>query len=359
MERRPSEDLQDVLSESVRNFDVSVWLNSGPNIEQNTSLFFEYESYNVFDHIPNMCIIWYSVTLILGVIGSGLVILITGFRMRTVNAVWFLNLAMADFITSLPLRISEWALYYEIYYDHFLCTVRMTILFINMLCSVYFMTVISIDRRVSIFWPIWTKIRRTPRLATTIAILIWILSLLLSVPYLVFNHAFYFVTECFPKFYDFTTLKKKKRNAMFITKNICMFAVPFAIIFLSYVLLFDKLKKIRKSKKSKRPFRVITTVIISFLICWFPYNTWSLIPISDRYSKIDVIFSEVFVCLAYFSSYVNPILYILFSQDLKRKFVKSIPIMLEKVLDERSDIDCGDTTATTMLQTVNQHLLVP
>ncbi|KAG8570089.1 hypothetical protein GDO81_014694 [Engystomops pustulosus] len=128
-----------------------------------------------------MCIIWYSVTLILGVIGNGLVIWITGFRMKTVNAVWFFNLAIADFVTclSLPLRISEWALYYDIYYDHFLCTVGMTILFINMLCN------------------------------------------------------------------------------------------------------------------------------------------------------------------------------------LKRKFVKSIPIMLEKVLDERSDIDCGDTTATTMLQTVNQHLLVP
>ncbi|KAG8570088.1 hypothetical protein GDO81_014694 [Engystomops pustulosus] len=172
--------LQNLTDEYV-NFDVSVWLNSGPNIEQNTSLFFEYESYNVFDHIPNMCIIWYSVTLILGVIGNGLVIWITGFRMKTVNAVWFFNLAIADFVTclSLPLRISEWALYYDIYYDHFLCTVGMTILFINMLCN------------------------------------------------------------------------------------------------------------------------------------------------------------------------------------LKRKFVKSIPIMLEKVLDERSDIDCGDTTATTMLQTVNQHLLVP
>ncbi|XP_071969496.1 formyl peptide receptor 2-like [Engystomops pustulosus] len=335
-------------TDEYMNSNLTAWLNPYP-----TYPVLDYESYDVFDHIPNMCIIWYSITLILGVIGNGLVIWITGFRMKTVNAVWYLNLAIADFVTclSLPLRISEWALYHDIYYDHFLCTVGMTILFINMLCSVYFMTVISIDRCVSIYWPIWTKIHRTPRLATMIAILIWILSLLLSVPYLVFNHAFNFVTECFPKYYDVTSFAKKKRNAMFITKNICMFAVPFAIIFLSYILLFYKLKKIRKSKKSKRPFRVITTVIVSFFVCWFPYNTWPLIPISDRYWEIDAILSEVFVCLAYFSSCVNPILYILFSQDLKKKFVKSIPIMLEKVLDERSDIDCGDTTTTTMLHT--------
>ncbi|XP_044129462.1 C3a anaphylatoxin chemotactic receptor-like [Bufo gargarizans] len=81
-----------------------------------------YISYTILEHIPTMCIIWYSITLILGVIGNALVIWIAGSRTRTVNAVWFLNLAIADFITcvSLPLRISEWALYLDITFDHFL-----------------------------------------------------------------------------------------------------------------------------------------------------------------------------------------------------------------------------------------------
>ncbi|KAM3923168.1 chemerin-like receptor 1 [Leptodactylus fuscus] len=303
-----------------------------------------------------MCITWYSVTLVLGVIGNGLVIWIAGFRTKTVNAVWFLNLAIADFITciSLPLRISEWALYYYITYDNALCMTGITILFINMLCSVYFMTVISIDRCVSVFWPIWTRHHRTPRLATIISVLIWMLSLLISVPYLVFNHAFEEVTECFPKYLDWYEHHTQiRRNAMFITKNICMFAVPFTVILLSYTLLFFKLKKIRKSKKSHRPFRVITTVIVSFFICWFPYNTWPLIRISDEYWATDMAITEVFVCLAYFSSCINPILYILFSQEFKRNFLKSIPTMMEKLFNERSDVDYGVSTATTTSMTVN------
>lgn len=350
-------------TEDYGNFNFSVWWDSNVIIieDDNSSLDYVDASYNIFAHIPRMCIVWYSVTLLLGVIGNGLVIWIAGFRIKSVNAVWFLNLAIADFITclSLPLRISEWVLYWHITYDHYLCKAGITILFINMLCSVYFMTVISIDRCVSIFCPIWTKLHRTPRLATIIALLIWLLGFLISVPYLVFNHVFDSVTECFPKYIgSYDILSMKKRKAMFITKNISMFAFPFAIILLSYLLLFLKLRKIRKSHKSRRPFQVITTVIVSFFICWFPYNTWPLVTISDRYWEIDAVITEVSACLAYFSSCVNPILYIVLSQDFQKNFVRSIPTMLEKVFSERSDINCGVSQATIMLNTVNHDTSV-
>ncbi|XP_075696986.1 N-formyl peptide receptor 3-like [Rhinoderma darwinii] len=346
------------MTDDYKDFNFSDWWASSYNttyIEQDNSSL-EYTPYGLYHHIPIMCIIWYSVTLVLGVIGNGLVIWIAGFRMKTVNAVWFLNLAIADFISciSLPLRISEWALYWHIAYDHFSCKAGITILFINMLCGVYFMTVISIDRCVSIFCPIWTKLHRTPRLASIISLLVWMLSLVLSIPYVVFNHAFDSITECFPKYaVFFETHTIKKRNAMFITKNICMFAFPFSIILLSYILLFFKLRKIRKSNKSQRPFQVITTVIVSFFICWFPYNTWPLVKINDRYWEIDMVITEISVCLAYFSSCINPILYIVFSQDFQKNFVKSIPTMLEKVLNEKSDIDCGISFATSTVNTAN------
>ncbi|XP_056399885.1 N-formyl peptide receptor 3-like [Hyla sarda] len=311
----------------------------------------EYTFTDPYVYIPTMCIIWYSVTLVLGVIGNGLVIIfIAGFRVKTVNTVWFLNLAIADLITclSLPLRISEWALFWEIPYDNFLCKAGITILFLNMLCSVYFMTIIHIDRCVCIFWPIWTKLYRTPRLAAIIALLIWILSLLISIPYVVFNHAFEDVTECYPKYSrsnENHTLKKRK--AMFITKNITMFAFPFAIILTSYLLLFFKLRKIKKSSRSRRPLQVITSVIVCFFICWFPYNTWPFVKFSDQLNRIDMVITEVSICLAYFSSCINPILYIIFSRDFGKNFRRSIPSMLEKVLNERSDIDCGVSTVTT------------
>ncbi|XP_075046484.1 formyl peptide receptor 2-like [Mixophyes fleayi] len=303
-----------------------------------------------------MSIIWYSVTLILGIIGNSLVIWIAGFKMKTVSAVWFLNLAIADFVTciSLPLRISEWALYWHIPYNHFLCKAGITILFINMLSSVYFMTVISIDRCVSIFCPIWTKIHRTPKLASIIALLTWLLCLITSIPHLVFNHGFDFVTECYPKYVfhlDKFDIERKKRFAMFLTRNICMFAFPFTIILISYGLIFFKIRAIRKSNRSQKPVRIITAVIVCFFICWFPYNTWPLIDLDNCWIA-DMFITELSVCLAYFNSCINPLLYVFFCHDFKKSFVKSIPAMLENAFNERSDLNCLDN-APTMSPSVN------
>ncbi|XP_063797760.1 formyl peptide receptor 2-like [Pseudophryne corroboree] len=330
-----------------RNFTGNYWFfDNDVDIDYWLSLV---ETHTIRNVMRTMSIIWYSITLILGTVGNSLVIWIAGFKMKTVSAVWFLNLAFADFVTcvSLPLRISEWALYWEIPYDHFLCKAGITILLINMLTSVYFMTVISIDRCVSVFWPIWTKIHRTPRLATIIAVLVWLLCLLTSVPHLVFNYGIEDVTECFPKYqYILEANVEKKKKAMFITRNIFMFAFPFAIILISYGLILFKIRALRKTNRSHRSFRVITAVIVCFFICWFPYNTWPLITLKLKYQRIDIVITEVTVCLAYFSSCINPLLYVFFSHDFKKNFVKSIPAVLENALNECSDDNCMDNNAT-------------
>ncbi|XP_063798327.1 C3a anaphylatoxin chemotactic receptor-like [Pseudophryne corroboree] len=330
------------------NFTGDIWLNSSFTDDDDNITY--YHIYNVTNIIRAMSIIWYIVTLILGIVGNGLVIWIAGFKMKTVSAVWFLHLAIADFVTciSLPIRISEWVLYWDIHYDHFLCKAGITILFINMLTSVYFMTIISIDRCVSVCCPIWTKIHRTSRLATIIAVLVWLLSLVTSIPYLVFNHGFEYVTECFPKYFH---MSGKRRWAMFITKNICMFAFPFAIILISYVLIFFKIRAIKKSGRSNRPFRVITAVIVCFFICWFPYNTWPLITIN--YWRADFVITEVSICLAYFSSCINPLIYVFFSHDFKKSFVKSIPAVLENAFNERSDLNSLDNAVTSPFPTIH------
>ncbi|XP_075047410.1 formyl peptide receptor 2-like [Mixophyes fleayi] len=313
----------------------------------------DYDTYywETLDIIRIFSIIWYSVVLILGIIGNGLVIWIAGYKMKTVSAVWYLHLAIADFVTciSLPLRISEWALFWVITYDHFLCKAGITVLFINMLSSVYFMTVISIDRCVSIFWPVWTNIHRTPRLATIIALCVWLLCLITSIPHVVFNHGFEWVTECYPKYSDFfDSDEEKKRFAMFITRNVCMFAFPFTIILISYVLVFCKLRAMRKPNRSHRPFKIITGVIVCFFLCWFPYNTWPLITLHRKFRTIDAVITESTVCLAYFSSCINPLLYVFFCHDFKKSFLRSIPAALEKVFNERSDLNCMDSATNTI-----------
>ncbi len=100
-----------------------------------------------------MSLIVYSLAFVLGVVGNGIVIWVTGFKMkRTVNTVWFLNLAVADFLFTafLPLSVSYTAMDFHWPFGQFMCKFNSTLGFLNMFASVYILVVISIDRCVSV-----------------------------------------------------------------------------------------------------------------------------------------------------------------------------------------------------------------
>uniref|UniRef100_A0A670ZC65 G-protein coupled receptors family 1 profile domain-containing protein n=1 Tax=Pseudonaja textilis TaxID=8673 RepID=A0A670ZC65_PSETE len=152
-----------------------------PDLEENAGL-------RNLMHILSMVI--YSIAFLLGVAGNSLVIFITGFHMkRTVNAVWFLNLAIADlvFTSFLPLSVAYIALGFHWPFGKLLCKLISTVAFLNMFASVFLLTVISMDRCVSVTCPVWAQNHRTPRLASLVALGIWIASLALSCPYFVFR----------------------------------------------------------------------------------------------------------------------------------------------------------------------------
>jgi len=57
---------------------------------------------DVVNSLRKFNIVLHCVIFVLGVVGNGLVIFITGLKMKsTVNTIWFLNLAVADFLFTL------------------------------------------------------------------------------------------------------------------------------------------------------------------------------------------------------------------------------------------------------------------
>ncbi|XP_063800066.1 C3a anaphylatoxin chemotactic receptor-like [Pseudophryne corroboree] len=259
--------------------------------------------------------------------------------MKNVTAVWFLHLAIADFICCLilPLKIADWAMYLKGEVAYTLCKVSTGILYITMCASVNFLCAMSIERCASIMWPIWSKTHKTQKCVRSISVIIWALSLTLSLPHVIFNCVFFDMSECMGKFnfHDFHR-HTSDMNIMKITRLVTMFVIPFVIILVCYCLIFFKLTQVKKSKKSQRPYRIITTVVTCFFICWFPYYTWPLIPMHSKSSDIDNTVYVMCVCLAYFNSCINPILYVFIGQDFKESLMRSIPSRLESALTETS-----------------------
>ncbi|XP_064156318.1 chemerin-like receptor 1 [Anguilla rostrata] len=306
-----------------------------------------------------MSLIVYCLAFVLGVLGNGVVIWVAGFKMkRTVNTVWFLNLAVADFLFTafLPLSVAYTAMGFHWPFGKFMCKLNSTLSFLNMFASVYILVAISMDRFVSVVYPVWAQNHRSPRKASVVSLGIWLLALALSTPYFVFRDTAPAyddekVINCFNNFAlseDYVTpavveLRINRHRAMIITRFLLGFVVPFTIIVSCYAVIIHRLKRNRSlSSRSGRPFKIIAAVITAFFLCWAPYHILVLIEMvnhmateySTTLDHITTIGIPIATSLAFLNSCLNPLLYVFMGQDFKDKVRKSILSVLETAFTE-------------------------
>ncbi|KAM4015679.1 LOW QUALITY PROTEIN: formyl peptide receptor-related sequence 1-like [Anomaloglossus baeobatrachus] len=304
-----------------------------------------YDNMNI---IQKVAITFFSIVFALGIIGNGLVIWIAGFRMKkSISAVWFLHLAIADFLccASLPLRIVEWVTFWSYHFSNLTnCTVNVFIFNLNMNASVLLLTAMSIDRWVSVMWPFWAKVHKTYNVVRISAAIIWGLSLILCG--LVYYAYEYWVRDLnewcvsYPRY----PVVNELTQTLLLLRFIILCVIPFLIIITAYVTIFHKIRKSKRSQRSQRSSRIITAVILCFFICWFPYYIWPLIPWFvtefDQYSLVNTIVTN----LACLNSCMNPIIYVFMAQDFQRDFFRSISYRLERALGEHpNDLSREDT----------------
>nr|XP_006113755.1 chemokine-like receptor 1 [Pelodiscus sinensis] len=310
-------------------------------------------------HVLSMVI--YSIAFLLGVTGNGLVIFITGFRMkRTVNTIWFLNLAVADFIFTffLPLSVAYTAMGFHWPFGLALCKINTAMAFLNLYASVYLLMVISIDRCISVMLPVWAQNHRTPRLALLVASAVWVLALVLCSPNLYFRHTDPSpnnkdIINCYNNFntapegatsVERVRIRHMNHQAMTISRFVFGFLIPFAVIICCYGAILVRLRRGHMTRSSK-PFKVIAAVIVAFFLCWFPYHVFSFLELHRTLSLHTVVFIglPLATSLAFINSCLNPILYVFMGHDFKEKLRRSLFSAFESAFTE----DAASTTANT------------
>ncbi|XP_076826268.1 chemerin-like receptor 1 [Brachyhypopomus gauderio] len=325
-----------------------------------------YEDYENEEHtelrqsLNIMSLIVYCLAFVLGVVGNGIVIWVSGFKMKkTVNTVWFLNLAIADFLFTafLPLSVAYTAMHFHWPFGRFMCKFNSTLSFLNMFASVYILVVISVDRCISVVHPIWAQNHRSVGRASALSIAVWVFALLLSSPYFVFRdigpaYNNENITNCFNNFAFFDDEKTPnlmemellRLRVMIITRFLLGFVVPFSIIVFCYAVIIHRLKRNRSmSGRTGRPFKIIAAVISAFFLCWAPYHILVLIemvshitehnPTLDHVTTIGI---PIATSLAFLNSCLNPLLYVFIGQDFKDKMRKSILKVLETAFTEEA-----------------------
>ncbi|XP_017295164.1 chemokine-like receptor 1 [Kryptolebias marmoratus] len=305
-----------------------------------------------------MSIVFYSLAFVLGVLGNGVVIWVTGFKMKkTVNSVWFLNLAVADFVFTafLPLRLTYAARNYHWPFGKFMCKLNTTILTLNMFASIYILVVISVDRCVSVVKPIWAQNHRNVQKAFYVSLCVWALALIFSTPYFVFSdidtsNCSNKIINCYTDFAlsdDYETpsvnqFRLFRSEAITITRFVLNFVIPFTVIVSCYAIIIYRLRRNHTlANKSNRSFKIIIAIIITFFFCWAPWHIMGLSMLVFHMTNIERTVSHIFIIiypiargLVCLNSCMNPLLYVFMSPDFKDVVRKSILKVLENAFQE-------------------------
>ncbi|XP_040276507.1 chemokine-like receptor 1 [Bufo bufo] len=314
----------------------------------------------IYHMVQTFMIMSYSITFILGTTGNGLVIWIAGFKMKkTVNTLWFLNLAIADFAFDIlfPLQITEWILDGHWPFGQTMCKVIYTILFLNMSVSISFLMIISIDRCLLIMCPVWSKNHRSPRSALTISVMIWSTCFMLSSPYLSFldiihdsENSISYCTSVYADDYDADT---KMDQTLTVFRFVTMFLIPFSIIAICYSLVIFQIRRSRSLARSNRPLKVIIAIVLSFFCFWFPFYMWPFLEVLNvEFSiTVDFIMSNLVCCIGFFNSCINPMVYVFVGRDFKETLSKSISFLLENTFKEKDISNTEPQYEQTMMET--------
>lgn len=244
----------------------------------------------------------------------------------TVAEIYLCNLAAADlFLTCfLPLwavnvyNNFQWTLGKEF------CKAFYVGIFMNAYCSIYFLALVSVDRYLAIVHPLSHETLRTPFLAKTACLVVWILGFLLSIPSLIYR-------DVKPPHgcslnYQNATVPILIESKIFIFS----FIIPIIIISLCTFNILRALskrsKRVNVKKSEKKTTILILSVLLAFLICWIPYFLTQILEVfhenkilSEGFTYGLEICKQIFPCLAVFNSVLNPCLYALVGKRFRHK----------------------------------------
>ncbi|XP_061098158.1 formyl peptide receptor 2-like [Conger conger] len=264
------------------------------------------------DSITESVLIFFYVLIVsLGTAGNAAVVWTAGWRLPpTVTNVWLTNLAVADLAFSLSrvpslLRVlvfRHWP------FGGFLCKASGLLKYANMFCSVFLLSVISLDRAVCVCRPVLAKRFRSVPAARLVSVGVWLLAVGLSVPYCAHRWVQ-------PGKNNLTSCSIEPREGsegaklgLYVLRFLCGFLLPFLVILGCYTVAALGLRRTRLVRRS-RPLKILVCLVAAFFLCWAPYHCLLLAKLVNGKSQALTVGLNLAKGLAYLNSCVNPLLY--------------------------------------------------
>ncbi|KFV01225.1 Cysteinyl leukotriene receptor 2, partial [Pterocles gutturalis] len=273
--------------------------------------------------------IMYLSIFFLGAIGNGLSIFVflqPSQRKTSVN-IYMQNLAVSDlmFVSTLPFRATYFLLGSHWIFGDVACRIMTYSLYVNMYCSIYFLTVLSVVRFTAIVYPFKPWKVTNMKYARITCAAIWVFVLAASSPLLSKEIAGYSNPAKCLDLHPSSMHRLRMMNSFVLVVG---FILPFCTIIVCYVFSIKALLKSRspQCKKAVCHKKALSTIIITlilFLLCFLPYHTLRTVHLMhSSCSPANLPMHKALVvtlCLAAMNSCLDPILYYFAAENFKAR----------------------------------------
>ncbi|XP_035184476.1 B2 bradykinin receptor isoform X2 [Oxyura jamaicensis] len=274
---------------------------------------------------------------ILGAIENAFVLIVLCFHKSrcTVAEIYLANMALADLllVCSLPFWAINISNNFQWPFGLFLCKAVNTVSKVNFYSSIYFLTLVSIDRYLALVKTMSLGRMRQTVCAKWNSFVVWMCALFMCSPTMVFRKLQYY------KEYNITACSLGYPSPYWHPANNCLlnivgFVIPLCVITycttqIIKALRGSELQKIKLIQTERRATMLVLAVLLLFVICWLPFQISTLIDTICSLAKtlkcleeINDIVTQIATYCAFSNSCLNPVLYVIVGKHFQKKAVE-------------------------------------
>ncbi|NWS72519.1 BKRB2 protein, partial [Crotophaga sulcirostris] len=274
---------------------------------------------------------------ILGAIENSLVLVVLCFHKSrcTVAEIYLANMAFADLmlVCALPFWAINISNKFHWPFGVFLCKAVNIVSIMNFYSSIYFLTLVSIDRYLALVKTLSLGRMRRTVCAKWNSFIVWACALLICSPAMVFRDLEYYkeynITACVLVYPD--------RNWHPICNcllNIVGFVIPLSVVTYCTIQIIkalrsSELQKLKVVQTERRATMLVLAVLLLFIVCWLPFQISTFIDTICYLSRtlkcleeINDIVTQVATYCSFSNSCLNPVLYVIVGKHFQKKAVE-------------------------------------
>ncbi|XP_030185694.1 C-C chemokine receptor type 8 [Lynx canadensis] len=270
--------------------------------------------------------IFYCVLFVFSLLGNSLVILVLVAckRLRSITDIYLLNLALSDllFVFSFPFQthyqLDQWV------FGTAMCKLVSGFYYIGFFSSMFFITLMSVDRYLAVVHAVHAMTVRTARMGTALSLLMWLIAIVVTSPLLGLYQVASEdgVLQCYSS-YGQQTLKWK----IFIhfEINVLGLLVPFTVLIFCYVSILRQLRSCQNRNKAKA-IKLVLVVVVASLLFWVPFNVVLFLTSLFNMKVLDgcvlsqrlIYATHVTETISFTHCCVNPVIYAFTGEKFKK-----------------------------------------